>query len=97
MTFRPRGFNGFCATQNSREIEVAQKPLNHRREVGGEKSQPHREDSVWREVRLSEQPDFETVDGVPHRRVRVLLLRELACPKESGRREISCQCRMSIS
>ena len=41
VTFSPpglsRGFSGFCATQNSREIEVAQKPLNHRREVGGEK------------------------------------------------------------
>ena len=41
VTFSPpglsRGFSGFCATQNSREIEVAQQPLNHRRKVGGEK------------------------------------------------------------
>ena len=40
MIFSPLGlsqwFNGFCATLNSREIGVAQKPLNHRRKVGGE-------------------------------------------------------------
>ena len=41
MIFSPlglsRGFSGFCATRNSRENRVAQKPLNHRRKVGGEK------------------------------------------------------------
>ena len=40
VTFSPpglsRGVSGFCATQNSRKTKVAQKPLNHRREVGGE-------------------------------------------------------------
>ena len=40
VIFSPRGlspwFNGFCATPNSREIRVEQKPLNHRRKVGGE-------------------------------------------------------------
>ena len=32
-----QGFGGFCATRNSREIRVAQQPVNHRRKVGGEK------------------------------------------------------------
>ena len=40
MIFSPLGlsqwFNGFCTTPNSREIRVEQKPLNHRRKVGGE-------------------------------------------------------------
>ena len=40
VIFSPLGlsqwFNGFCATLNSREIGVEQKPLNHRRKVGGE-------------------------------------------------------------
>ena len=40
VMFSPRGlspwFNGFCTTPNSREIRVEQKPLNHRRKVGGE-------------------------------------------------------------
>ena len=41
VIFSPLGlsqwFNGFCTTTpNSREIRVKQKPLNHRRKVGGE-------------------------------------------------------------
>ena len=40
VMFSPQGlsqwFNGFFATRNSREIRVEQKPLNHRRKVGGE-------------------------------------------------------------
>lgn len=33
----PQGFSGFCATRNPLPIRVVQRPLNHRREVGGEK------------------------------------------------------------